>query len=1139
MKKKTLLSFLILAVAGVVAQAQVVPQIWQEYVANPNAHPNIPNCSYAGYRYGDVALPAGSSFFTVNVKDVAYGAKGDNATDDTNAIRKAIKAAEDAGGGVVYFPNGNYICSGVLFINGNNVILKGESRTGTILQFTNSLTTGYAPNYSGGSTVDQIMWSWCGGMIWITPKSKNTYLTEPTDNLNAVWLGKNADKVYLAEKELWNVEEELTAITSTDDRGSFSFSVASASGLTSGQYIAIRYKNPSDWSLMKYFTGDGAFADEYNWSSGTAWINSTNRPYVDWVVQIESVTGNKVTLKQPLRLPLRTNWEPKVMKMGDLISESGVENLTLILKKDTESRYGDSNWRNSNHNREKGWNGIYLNNAVNCFVKDVTVYDAETSAGVSACKNITITGIAILGKDKPNSSHHGLCCRMQSQDILFENFEMNDWGQFDHGINVEDFSMGNVWHNGLVIKGCFDTHKLVPAECLRTNIKVQVGGGYGGAGDAGPQIGARFVHWNVEIKGTETSTIVPSSTMPMGALVAISNAKPSSSTASGCRVEATNLNIEQHDLYLAQKQVRNNIIQPTSLLTPWKVWEAPSRIEAEDTKISSVNVASDLSDSGSNVSYLNSFNSEEKKSEYNIKVDESGKYKFTFRVCSDVAGVNRLGIMDKGVEIGSVSFTGTQRGIWSTVDTTVLLNPGIHTIELFGKAGAPCLNWLEISDVVETSAIPFPVFETLPGTYNAMVNVKFAAAEEGTSVYYRIDEKSQSFTAYAGQDIILTETAVITAFSRKGTTMSVQNSARFEVIPPQEIPCRILAIDCSDHFGVAPMNAEPNVQMSVAQEGDWIDFYVTAPEDGYYQINSRITIKTKGQVPSSGFEVWVNDVLEKQFLGLSDMGGNWDVFKIYPVKAYLNSGLNKIRLVAQGKRLNFDWLEVWKTTPVALPGIIETENYDANAEKVGYHRVVSTSSGRESGYEVELTSSTKYYYQVKVDVTGVYPVDFIVSSRASDGKGQLVILKNSEQIAGYSAPQLSSSSLESKITIDATLPKGIYTIGLSQPSGGNHYIEKIIVGQPKSTDPSDPGIGEETVSTVVALDENWVIYPNPVKDYVYMNGLDCAEYQIINNNGIVVMTGKTSNGQPIDVRMLSAGFYHVRIADKTRTIMKI
>jgi hypothetical protein len=46
---------------------------------------------------------------TVSVKD--FGAVGDGVTNDTAAIQAAIDAAEDAGGGAVYFPTGEYLVS--------------------------------------------------------------------------------------------------------------------------------------------------------------------------------------------------------------------------------------------------------------------------------------------------------------------------------------------------------------------------------------------------------------------------------------------------------------------------------------------------------------------------------------------------------------------------------------------------------------------------------------------------------------------------------------------------------------------------------------------------------------------------------------------------------------------------------------------------------------------------------------------------------------------------------------------------------------------------------------------------------------------------------------------------------------------
>lgn len=65
-----------------------------------------------------------------NVRD--FGAVGDGMVDDTEALLKALAAAEAAGGGIVYFPPGTYIAHTHL-IPAENVYLKGAGRALTIL----------------------------------------------------------------------------------------------------------------------------------------------------------------------------------------------------------------------------------------------------------------------------------------------------------------------------------------------------------------------------------------------------------------------------------------------------------------------------------------------------------------------------------------------------------------------------------------------------------------------------------------------------------------------------------------------------------------------------------------------------------------------------------------------------------------------------------------------------------------------------------------------------------------------------------------------------------------------------------------------------------------------------------------------
>ena len=57
----------------------------------------------AGVLAGLVTFAEGDLY---SVRD--FGAKGDGKTDDTAAFQKALDAAGQAGGGVVYAPRGNY-----------------------------------------------------------------------------------------------------------------------------------------------------------------------------------------------------------------------------------------------------------------------------------------------------------------------------------------------------------------------------------------------------------------------------------------------------------------------------------------------------------------------------------------------------------------------------------------------------------------------------------------------------------------------------------------------------------------------------------------------------------------------------------------------------------------------------------------------------------------------------------------------------------------------------------------------------------------------------------------------------------------------------------------------------------------------
>jgi hypothetical protein len=63
-----------------------------------------------------------------------YGATGDGTTDDSTSIQSAIDAAEAAGGGVVYFPEGTYQIGTTLVVDNDDVTLRGDSAGASIIR---------------------------------------------------------------------------------------------------------------------------------------------------------------------------------------------------------------------------------------------------------------------------------------------------------------------------------------------------------------------------------------------------------------------------------------------------------------------------------------------------------------------------------------------------------------------------------------------------------------------------------------------------------------------------------------------------------------------------------------------------------------------------------------------------------------------------------------------------------------------------------------------------------------------------------------------------------------------------------------------------------------------------------------------
>lgn len=474
------LALLCLAGACTASDADALFAAWTKDPAN---HPNIPDVSWAGYQYGEQPLAEPAAVTAVT----DHGAKGGDGQDDTAAFAAAIAAAAAKGGGAVTVPAGTWEFDGMVRLTADRVVLRGEGAGKTILEFRKPLqdVLGRLPHER------LTQWSWGGGLVWLSPA--NAF-----DAGGQLAGGKGVE-----QWERWRQGQRLGAVAAPAAQGASRIQVdaAAAAALKPGMTVLLAWSSPADLSLLHAMAGHPAMKD-YNWGKST--MLTAQKEWI-WPAEIATVQGSTVELRQPLRMPITAAWPVSISQPDGLLREAGIERLTIRTK-----RGGDSS-----HNTYPGWNGIYLNRAMHCFVREVAIENIDNGLIHAAAKNTTVSGLDISG----GAHHHATALRVGSHDNLIERFTIAS--QPMHGINTENLATGNVWRKGVMRAGTFDSHRAMSFDLVRTDIEINNQGKPGGAGSAGPFLGRRCVHWNIRITGGPADFVNQPEQHSMGALVGV------------------------------------------------------------------------------------------------------------------------------------------------------------------------------------------------------------------------------------------------------------------------------------------------------------------------------------------------------------------------------------------------------------------------------------------------------------------------------------------------------------------------------------------------------------------------------------------------------------------------------------------
>ncbi|WP_165436440.1 glycosyl hydrolase family 28-related protein [Amycolatopsis suaedae] len=482
-------------------------ELFDQWRATPHSHPLVPNISQAGYRLGS-PLPTPPVVATVT----DFGARPDGRTDCSAAFDAALAAAGKAGGGAVYVPAGTWLLSRPVFLTQSGVVLRGAGQRRTRLYFPNPLETGYRPNIRSDN--GQSRWSYTGGQVFLMPPGRK----------------RQSEADDYAGYETWMIGAELGAVGSAR-RGDLVLHVDDSSRYPLNRQYVLEVTNPPDAALLKHLTGGIAGAQSYPWQTKAAKLVRGAKgmwpgfEVLRYPVRFTAApTPATLVLEQPLKWDLRPEWPAILREPGPMISESGVEHLTIANRLITETT----------HLMHPGSNGVCVHNGIDCWVRDVRVEHADAAFASTGSKNITFTGVSVGGR----AWHHAFINRMQSFDNLFEDFKIENWtvppvaGALHHGLNVEGLTAGIVFRRGDMANGTFDSHRGLPFDIVRTDVNLYNDGGVGGAGDAGPYYGNRNVHWNARVlngkaRAVDTRTLAPySATVGVRGITDTGNLKP-------------------------------------------------------------------------------------------------------------------------------------------------------------------------------------------------------------------------------------------------------------------------------------------------------------------------------------------------------------------------------------------------------------------------------------------------------------------------------------------------------------------------------------------------------------------------------------------------------------------------------------
>lgn len=385
----------------------------------------IPDFSRVGYKYGDEAIPSPAVAATINAAAIQAAISAKTASDTTDFIQQTIDKVGADGGGAILFKNGTYNVSRILFLDSNNVVLRGESESGTIIKYNATLQ---APIVFIGRTVlrksgenppSDGSYTFVAGRRVNVSKMKamgnegsssfgNVYITTYSPAISSMSIGSNSPIV-----------EDYVPL------GRLFVEVRNPGVFSVGDNVRIHRKPTKNWLDD---IGMTKIADNGRSSQGAGtnqWDVDTYT--MDWTRKVAGIQGNRIYLDSPVAQSLDRHYGGGDLQhySWDRINGCGVENLSF------DCKYDKTNTYNGKETDEfHAWQAVQIKAAEHCWVRNVTSrhmgYSLADMGPGARC--ITIEKCSSLSPVSAvqGARRYAFCCTGGSELVLVKDCNCDD-----------------------------------------------------------------------------------------------------------------------------------------------------------------------------------------------------------------------------------------------------------------------------------------------------------------------------------------------------------------------------------------------------------------------------------------------------------------------------------------------------------------------------------------------------------------------------------------------------------------------------------------------------------------------------------------------------------------------------------------